>query len=247
MAIDWTPMYINTVIANKSKQAIDADYWNALWNLVISQADHNTEGMVAVLDQFEDVDSLVNSILDENGKIQLDRLPSSVIGTDPYPVGSIYMNINSTNPGVLFGGTWTRLKDSFLVGYGDNTDEYFALESSSTISESDSSFIVRDGSSDVFTISKYVASGTNISVAYTRSYNGSVARDEVTFVAGTEEELVHPQGFRIAYDGSRSFTFSFLNSSSSGSRSMFDVSVSYVNSDAFVPNSIKVYMWRRVA
>lgn len=30
-----------------------------------------------------------------------------------YPVGSIYMNVNSTNPGSLFGGVWEQLKDRF--------------------------------------------------------------------------------------------------------------------------------------
>ena len=36
-----------------------------------------------------------------------------------YPVGSIYMSVNSTSPSVLFGGTWERLKDSFLLSAGD--------------------------------------------------------------------------------------------------------------------------------
>ncbi len=36
-----------------------------------------------------------------------------------YPVGSIYMSVNSTSPATLFGGTWERLKDRFLLGAGD--------------------------------------------------------------------------------------------------------------------------------
>lgn len=37
---------------------------------------------------------------------------------DVYPVGSIYLSANSTSPASLFGGTWTQLKDKFLLGAG---------------------------------------------------------------------------------------------------------------------------------
>lgn len=36
-----------------------------------------------------------------------------------YPVGSIYMSINDTNPALLFGGIWEQLKDHFLLAAGD--------------------------------------------------------------------------------------------------------------------------------
>lgn len=39
-----------------------------------------------------------------------------------YPVGSIYMSVNSTEPSTLFGGTWERLKGRFLIGAGTNED-----------------------------------------------------------------------------------------------------------------------------
>lgn len=35
-----------------------------------------------------------------------------------YPVGSIYQSTKSTNPGTFLGGTWTQLKDRFLLGAG---------------------------------------------------------------------------------------------------------------------------------
>ena len=37
-----------------------------------------------------------------------------------YPVGCIYMSVASTSPASLFGGTWERLKDRFLLGAGDS-------------------------------------------------------------------------------------------------------------------------------
>ena len=38
---------------------------------------------------------------------------------DIYPVGSIYMSVNNVNPSTVFGGTWTQIKDKFLLACGD--------------------------------------------------------------------------------------------------------------------------------
>lgn len=42
-----------------------------------------------------------------------------------YPIGAIYMSLNNTNPSQLFGGTWTQIKDKFILAagstYGGNT------------------------------------------------------------------------------------------------------------------------------
>ena len=35
-----------------------------------------------------------------------------------YPIGSIYMSVNSTSPATLFGGTWVRIEDTFLLAAG---------------------------------------------------------------------------------------------------------------------------------
>ena len=37
-----------------------------------------------------------------------------------YPVGSIYMSVNSVSPATLFGGTWERIQDRFLLAAGSN-------------------------------------------------------------------------------------------------------------------------------
>ena len=43
----------------------------------------------------------------------------SEIGDLIYPVGSIYMSVNDVNPSILFGGTWEKIKDKFLLASGD--------------------------------------------------------------------------------------------------------------------------------
>lgn len=48
------------------------------------------------------------------------RLNGENILSKVYPVGSIYMSISSTDPKTLFGGTWERLKDRFLLAAGDS-------------------------------------------------------------------------------------------------------------------------------
>lgn len=35
-----------------------------------------------------------------------------------YPVGALYLSTSSTSPATLFGGTWTRIQDTFLLAAG---------------------------------------------------------------------------------------------------------------------------------
>ena len=57
----------------------------------------------------------------KGGRVQI---PVDVI----YPVGSIYMSMNETNPGNIFGGTWEQIQGRFLLGAGfaefNNTDKF---------------------------------------------------------------------------------------------------------------------------
>lgn len=55
------------------------------------------------------------AVLDESGWIY-SRALSSLILEAVYPVGSIYMSVNSTSPATLFGGTWEAIQGKFLLG-----------------------------------------------------------------------------------------------------------------------------------
>lgn len=35
-----------------------------------------------------------------------------------YPIGAIYMSVNSASPNALFGGTWEQIQDKFLLAAG---------------------------------------------------------------------------------------------------------------------------------
>lgn len=55
------------------------------------------------------------AVLDESGWIY-SRALSSLVLEAVYPVGSIYMSVNSTSPATLFGGTWEAIQGKFLLG-----------------------------------------------------------------------------------------------------------------------------------
>lgn len=55
-----------------------------------------------------------------------------------YPVGSIYMSVNSVSPATLFGGTWEQLENRFLLGVGsDYTAGATGGEATHTLTESE--------------------------------------------------------------------------------------------------------------
>lgn len=62
-----------------------------------------------------DFDSSLPSSLQSN-QLFFQTLGSNYILDNVYPVGSIYMSVNSTNPKNLFGGTWEQIQGKFLFG-----------------------------------------------------------------------------------------------------------------------------------
>ena len=62
--------------------------------------------------------------LDSNGNLFVNSITTVMDSTatidfnSVYPVGSIYMNVTDINPTTLFGGTWERIQDTFLLASG---------------------------------------------------------------------------------------------------------------------------------
>lgn len=50
----WTPKYIKRTIADKPRQRVNAEYWNGLWNLLITQGDNNTQGILELMGSAND-------------------------------------------------------------------------------------------------------------------------------------------------------------------------------------------------
>jgi len=62
--------------------------------------------------------------LDSNGNLTVNSLNATTIPPQSllnamYPIGSIYLSVNSANPGTVFGGQWEQIKDKFLLSCGD--------------------------------------------------------------------------------------------------------------------------------
>lgn len=73
------------------------------------------------------MDTSIKYLKDENGNIISPATSVDSIFTQGggnlidyiYPIGSIYMSVNDVDPSILFGGTWERIKDKFLLCSGD--------------------------------------------------------------------------------------------------------------------------------
>jgi hypothetical protein len=65
----------------------------------------------------------INTVSDriESTHSEIENLRNDLINII-YPIGSIYMSVNDTNPSLVFGGTWQQIKDRFLLASGDTYD-----------------------------------------------------------------------------------------------------------------------------
>lgn len=69
--------------------------------------------------------STVNNVQPVGGNITLTAADVGAVSTGDllnliYPIGSVYMSMNSVDPGQFIGGSWTRIEDRFLLGVGDS-------------------------------------------------------------------------------------------------------------------------------
>lgn len=121
--INGNTYHYGTPIATKYETATINDN-----NKIIAKGFTDSRGHFAYNDYENDYDTMPSGFqLDattltakQNNKWILPTCWADII----YPVGSIYMNVNNTNPSLLFGGTWEQIKGKFLVGI-DSSDTDF--------------------------------------------------------------------------------------------------------------------------
>lgn len=79
-----------------------------------------------VLEEGDSVELCTKNGRLSNSWVSLKHGNSNIKPLDIYPVGSIYMSIDSTDPSNYFGGTWERIQGKFLLGANDAIEEYNA-------------------------------------------------------------------------------------------------------------------------
>lgn len=73
--------------------------------------------------------SFIVTVTNQSGYLKLETItiggtPLMGIADYIYPVGSIYMSVNSTSPATLFGGIWERIEGRFLLSATVNSTAY---------------------------------------------------------------------------------------------------------------------------
>ncbi len=77
-----------------------------------------TGGELVWIDTDESGESITLPQIDDNNVSTDDTWSSSKIRDFIYPIGSIYMSVNSISPATIFGGTWEQIEDRFLLAAG---------------------------------------------------------------------------------------------------------------------------------
>lgn len=98
---------------------VSGRYFTGTWLQTTEATDlGRVPGKIAVLDEsgwvyYRTPEEIKSDIGASSGGTDVSTVLNKV-----YPVGAIYMSVNSTNPKTLFGGTWVQIKDRFLLAAG---------------------------------------------------------------------------------------------------------------------------------
>lgn len=154
-----------------------------------------------------------------------------------YPVGAIYISINSTSPEILFGGTWEAFAEGkTIIGVDVNSTNNYA-----------SSENTGGNSSINLAHSHTVNSHTHgLSSGYAKTNGWS--RGEVTYYEVNTPSWTVNYGFNVSSVGSRSGSSTYGTQLGGDSGAASPQTNSQLSSEQSIINPyITVYMWKRTA
>ena len=169
-----------------------------------------------------------------------DTDPAAELLLSAYPVGAIYMSTVSTSPAELFGGTWTQIKDKFLLAAG-STYTAGATGGAATVTLSSSqigshshTFTAKGSVTSTFTGT--AASHTHTYYMRNRTKNGTSGSDHA-YASGTTSCTTGSTSITPKGTVTSTFTGSSATTSSTGGSSAHNN----------MPPYYTVYMWQRTA
>lgn len=190
----------------------------------------NAEEVIKALNEKEEVYVGETAPTNSNIKVWIDtKSPSTTLASLVYPVGSIYMSVNNTDPSILFGGTWVSIASGRVLMGVD------ASHGAGTTAEAGLPNIIGTiGPSS----NKYSLFNTDSSVPSSGALQAG--EHNCWSSSGTSQNAV--------YTGKISFTASNGETKKDGVtlKSSSDYHV-YGKSDTVQPPAFYVYMWRRTA
>lgn len=112
----WTTISNSNYTYSATKQLTGFDYQKQ-YDFELRVIDKVTTLSITgiILSKGQPIINWEDSFFNVNGEL---RRNNQNIMLSLYPVGSIYMSVNSTNPQTIFGGTWEQIKDRFLLACG---------------------------------------------------------------------------------------------------------------------------------
>jgi len=105
----------------RTLQGIFDDIYKRYGRLGLSDLSKVFRGTVSGLEEgLDSTQTNVTTLAEALELLNTTKLAKSELLNAVYPVGSIYISVSETSPHDLFGGTWERLKDRFLLAAGDS-------------------------------------------------------------------------------------------------------------------------------
>lgn len=161
-----------------------------------------------------------------------------------YPVGAIYTSINDTDPGTMFGGTWTRLTDTFLLAAGSS---YPADDGTHTTATGGSPYI----QDHIHRFVQPTVDGGSGFLISGGQHNHNVGYNTIKRESGSSS-FRQILGTSAEYYVATSFDGSHTHTTPNHSHSVHGGAVDYVQgvtagNAGNMPPYLTVYMWKRIA
>lgn len=104
----------------RTLQGIFDDIYKRYGRLGLNDLSKVFRGTVSGLEEgLDSTQTNVTTLAEALELLNTTKLAKSELLNAVYPVGSIYISVSNASPQDLFGGTWERLKDRFLLAAGD--------------------------------------------------------------------------------------------------------------------------------